>query len=311
MSVTKTTTDPEPTAETRERTSAIERFQRHLSVAASDATSHHYAFIAGKFLETLETPLAQATGDDVTRWLSLYIEGWRRDHPSTKSRPDSTVRTYSFALRAFYKFLGKDERQIPLPKAPKKERKFLVADQVNRLIDAARPDHRDYALIVVLAFSGLRISEVASLRPQDVNPSAKTLFVEYGKGAKDRTVDVPPRVIEAIDTWRTVRDQYPLRDPAKDHLLFRLGIAAVAQIVKRLVQEASLPSWVTAHTLRHSYATALLVGGTDIRYIADQLGHGSIATTQVYAHVIPAEKRAKIQAVASDLYKEGAGPKGS
>ena len=152
---------------------------------------------------------------------------------------------------------------------------------MRRLFEAVRDSPRDSAIVHVLAFAGLRVSELCHLLLEDIEFERNILHVRSGKGDKDREVVLEDRTRAAIDRYlaeRTLTGESSSR-------LFPVGPVTVERIVRRAAQVAGVPRRVTPHMLRHTLATALLSRGCDIRYIQKLLGHASVATTQIYTHV--------------------------
>ncbi len=189
------------------------------------------------------------------------------------------------AIRAYFKYkeLGTADK-LSAPKRPKQMPKYLTEEEAKRLIEAAREDPRDYAIISLLAYSGLRVSELCNLKLEDVDFDERIIYVHSGKGDKDRIVIVSPHVIEAINDYLLNRDddmEYLFSSRKSE----KISRSQVFRIVKKYARKAGIRKEVTPHVLRHTLATTLLRRGVDIRYIQQFLGHSSVATTQIYTHV--------------------------
>jgi site-specific recombinase XerD len=132
--------------------------------------------------------------------------------------------------------------------------------------------------------AGLRVGEVVRLRPSDLDVDRGLLRVRRGKGGKDRRTLLADRAVEALRTYQSAypceRWLFPGARPDR-HLTPR----SVQRVVKRAARSAGIEKNVTTHTLRHSFATHLLEGGTNLRVIQELLGHQSVRTTQIYTHV--------------------------
>ncbi len=180
-------------------------------------------------------------------------------------------------------------RKAGLPRA-------LRVEEVRTLLEAPAPGdpwpRRDRALLATLYGAGLRVSEAVALDEAQLEDGACVRV--RGKGRKERLAPLGRRAAEAVAEYR--RAERPglaarARRRAPSEALFlnknggRLSVRAAHAIVVRCARRAGLPDWVTPHTLRHSYATHLLENGADLRAIQELLGHASLATTQVYAHV--------------------------
>jgi site-specific recombinase XerD len=184
--------------------------------------------------------------------------------------------------------LGQEEiaKKIPWPKVPHKKPDILSLSEVERLLDAAMSASQVPAVVTIAAYgAGLRISEACRLRPEDIDSERKLIHVRLGKGGKDRYVMLSERLLEILrGYWRLARPQggwiFPGRKPGEPITRNAVGKALHAAAAK-----AKLRKRVTPHLLRHSFATHLLEGGTDIRVIQVLLGHNSIRSTARYTQV--------------------------
>jgi len=279
---------------------AIKDFLTHLSLErrlaqATTAAYRRDLLQLEGFLGERGLPLLEATSSDLREFLAT--SGWS---PRTRARKTSSV-------RAFYGFHvaqgGLPEDPAHRLAAPRSEQKLpyvLSQAEVERLL--SRPDGsatglRDRAMLELLYGSGLRASEALALRRQDVD-----LEVGYvrtiGKGDKERVVPLGRPGVAAVS--RYLREGRPRLGPpnrvkgpelflnARGKPLSRQGLHLV---IKRHAQAAGLPSSVSAHTLRHSFATHLLEGGADLRAVQEMLGHSDLSTTQIYTHVTTARLR--------------------
>ncbi|MCI4406600.1 MAG: tyrosine-type recombinase/integrase [Sulfuricurvum sp.] len=200
----------------------------------------------------------------------------------------SNKRTLNRKLSAFNSFLDFCHRnrfdsqasKCSLSKIPKNLPKFLSFETIQsslELID--RSDWiglRDYALVLFLYASGLRISECLALQEGDVE--GEWLRVRQGKGEKERYV---PLAQEALNALRAYRDASPYQN--RPHLWLNYRGEALSRVSAFKITQKYLG--VSPHALRHSYATALILGGADLRVVQELLGHASLLTTQIYTHV--------------------------
>ena len=213
--------------------------------------------------------------------------------------PASVARKIS-AVRSFIKFLLA-EREIeksPLAtfesrRPPKRLPKSLDVDEVSRLLNA--PDlHtdlglRDKAMLETLYACGLRVSELISLKVEDVNLSAGLLRC-LGKGGKERVVPIGEMAAQCIRTYvESVRGKHE-GGPRSEYLFLTkqgrpMSRVMFWKIIKKYARTADITNPITPHVLRHSFATHLLERGADLRSLQEMLGHASIATTQIYTHV--------------------------
>jgi integrase/recombinase XerD len=220
--------------------------------------------------------------------------------------PRSVARAVA-CYRGFYRFLVVSGRRadnpaadLRAPRAWKTLPKFLSTDAVDQLLRAPDTSHprgvRDRALIELLYATGLRVSELVNLRPQDLNLESGYLTTT-GKGRKQRLVPVG----EEASAWLTryVREARPQlvkkRQASKLFVNARGGTALTRvgfwKILKAYGKQAGVGGGLSPHVLRHSFATHLLERGADLRAIQMMLGHSDLSTTQIYTHVLEARLR--------------------
>lgn len=224
-----------------------------------------------------------------------YLISMREDGLNARSRARHLV-----SIRGFYRFLAQEQmlssdpsRLIDLPKSGLKLPDVLTIEEVKRLLNAPdlkKPSGcRDAAMLELLYAAGLRVSELTTLKLQDVNLTAGYVRV-FGKGAKERVVPIGQYAQEKIRTYTTGARQALLKDRISATLFVaRAGKPLSRQgfwkLIKRYGLRAGLRKVITPHTLRHSFASHLLEGGADLRAVQTMLGHADIATTQIYTHV--------------------------
>ena len=226
------------------------------------------------------------------------FRGWLADM-ARRGLARTTIARRVSALRSFYRFCGRTGRidindlswlraprppkSVPKPVSEEDARALLAAIFRRRGDDWAK--QRDFALLMMLYGSGLRISEALDLTRRDV-PLGDWLRIT-GKGGKIREVPVLPAIAEAVAAYVGA---CPF-DGGPDAPLFvsargnAFGARAAQRLVESLRLELSLPAHVTPHALRHAFATHLLGNGADLRAIQELLGHASLSTTQRYTNV--------------------------
>ncbi|MCK4888213.1 MAG: tyrosine-type recombinase/integrase, partial [Planctomycetes bacterium] len=149
--------------------------------------------------------------------------------------------------------------------------------------------YRDKALLELLYATGIRASELANLKVKDINLDIGYLRC-FGKGSKERIVPVGKAAIAAVRDYLSLLRPKLAKDYSEDWLLLSrtarpLGRIEIWRLVKKYAGRAGLGKKLSAHTLRHCFATHLLSGGADLRSVQEMLGHVDIATTQIYTHV--------------------------
>lgn len=226
------------------------------------------------------------------QWLNRYKDA------SGKSLKLVTQNYHIIALRAFLKFLARNDvkslpaEKIELPKTPPRSVDFLEIYELDRLFEAVPKDNklqhlRDYAILQTLFSTGLRVSELTALKKEKINLQ-RGEFMVRGKGDK-------PRIVFMSDEAKTTLRRYlEKRKDNNEYVFISHGInsnakfltpRSVQRIIQKYATKAGIVKKVTPHTLRHSYATDLLINGADIRSVQALLGHSSITTTQVYTHI--------------------------
>lgn len=256
------------------------------------------------------TRLVDFAGDDlkVSEIDPELIRKWRlwlnRLGTNVSDELQKTTQNYHLiALRSFLKFCAK--RDIPCLAADKvelahttrKQVTFLNEDELGRLF--AQPDIqtlgglRDRAIVELLFSSGLRVSELVGLDRDHINLKRREFMVR-GKGQKDRPIFISSEAAEWLsrylnkreDTTRPLFVRYNGRKTVDLSGNFhRLTARSVQRLVSRYALLAGITKHVSPHTLRHSFATDLLMNGADLRSVQAMLGHSNIATTQIYTHV--------------------------
>jgi len=206
------------------------------------------------------------------------------------------------AIRSFYRFLYRrgvvlqdPGAALRLPgQAQRLPREILTVREARRLIartDTRTPQGlRDRALLETLYATGIRVSEMAKLRVEEVDLEERVLHVVLGKGRKDRYVPLTSAAAEAIAAYLLEGRPRLLAGRARAELFVgneggRLTGTPVAHILKACAKRAGVGKRVTCHVFRHSVATHLLRGGADIRHVQELLGHASLATTERYTRV--------------------------
>jgi integrase/recombinase XerD len=248
-----------------------------------------------RYISFLDESGRAAVSEADTPLILKYLISMREDGLNARSRARHLV-----SIRGFYRFLAQEEilssdptRLIDLPKSGLKLPDVLTIDEVKRLLEAPDPKKpsgcRDAAMLELLYAAGLRVSELITLKLQDVNLTAGYVRV-FGKGAKERVVPIGQYAQEKIRRYTTGARQALLKDRISATLFVaRAGKPLSRQgfwkLIKRYGLRAGLRKMITPHALRHSFASHLLEGGADLRAVQTMLGHADIATTQIYTHV--------------------------
>lgn len=213
--------------------------------------------------------------------------------------PRSQCRILS-GVRAFYKYLYLDgyikddpTELLESPKLGDHLPEVLTTEEVDRLeqaIDLSKWEgQRNKAIIEVLFSCGLRVSELVNLKMSALYLDEQFVRI-MGKGNKERLVPISENAIKQLKYWFIDRSQMNIKPGEEDYVFLNrrgahLTRTMILIMIKRLGAEAGIQKTISPHTLRHSFATALLEGGADLRAIQSMLGHESIGTTEIYTHI--------------------------
>lgn len=215
----------------------------------------------------------------------------------------NTQNYHLIALRSFLKFCAKRDistmpaDKIELAKSKRKQVTFLNPEELERLFAVPKIDTmnglRDRAILELLFSSGLRVSELVGLNKTDINLKRREFMVR-GKGQKDRPIFVSEAAVWWLNNYLEKRDDTSIpmfirysgtKQVSTSGNYYRLTARSVQRLVARYALLAGITKTVTPHTLRHSFATDLLMNGADLRSVQAMLGHSNISTTQIYTHV--------------------------
>ena len=240
-------------------------------------------------LESLEITDAQNVGEHQVRGLIARLH---RQGLGSRS-----LQRLLSAIRSFYRWLMKEgladhnpATPVKAPKSPKKLPATLDAEAVTQLLDIKDETPlaiRDKAIMELFYSSGLRLSELAGLRWDRVDP-ASGLITVTGKGNKTRVVPVGRFAAAALEKWRKVRGNFAGFDEPHIFVSNRGKPISTRNIQARIrywARRQGLPQQVYPHLLRHSFASHMLESSGDLRAVQELLGHADISTTQVYTHL--------------------------
>ena len=275
----------------------LDEFLNHLTVekGLSKNTIEAYSRDIIKYFTFLEKTNVQPLKADSNHIVSFLSE-LKKNGISARSYTRNLV-----ALRMFYKFLLKKgsisampTANIDMPKLAKRLPQSLSVEEVERLVEAPEAKKplglRDKAMLETLYATGMRVSELVSVKLNDLNLQTGYI-VTYGKGSKERIVPIGETATAYITGYINSARPVLLKGRSSEHLFItargkRLTRQTFWVIIKKYALLAGIPiNKAKPHTIRHSFATHLLERGADLRSIQTMLGHADISTTQIYTHV--------------------------
>ncbi len=288
----------------------IRDFGDHLEIERNRSlrTRENYAYYLTRFADWLgeqgvSTP--EAITSEAVRQFRLWLNRLEDAHGNRLGK--NTQNYHLIALRTFLKYLAKRDiatlaaEKIELARQPERHIDFLETDEVRRLLDAPMKSPgadlmrlRDRAILELLWSTGLRVSELCALKLEDVK-FTKNEFRVRGKGAKYRVVFFSEEAKSWVKRYLDARkDMSPVlfvsHDRARSGRDETAGLTprTVQRVIERYAKLAGITKRISPHTLRHSFATDLLMNGADLRSVQALLGHASVTTTQIYTHITDA-----------------------
>ena len=267
------------------------RVERNLSPQTLDA----YERDVGKYLSFLVGQNVSSL-DNISQ---MHIREYIRSLNAAGLSPASVARNFS-SIKTYHKYLSAENlvKKNPTlvlssPKIPKKLPDVLSVADVEAIIDAIEPDSRfsirDRAIIEILYSCGLRVSEICDLKIANLFLDDDLIRV-MGKGSKERLIPIGGKANQDLNEYlKHTRSSLCRKTGSSAVFLSRNGKpltrAMINKILKKWQKAAGIKKHVSPHTLRHSFATHLLEGGADLRFVQALLGHTDISTTQIYTHL--------------------------
>ena len=268
----------------------------------SKKTAENYTLYIERFIEFAGDIKVSEISYDLVRKYRLWLN--RYENYSGVNLGKSTQAYHLIALRRLLTYLSKrdikslEPTKIELPKINKPQVNFLHYEEVERLLEVVPQDTelglRDRAILELLFSSGLRVSELINLNRDHINTKRREFSVR-GKGNKDRPIFISKTASQHIDNYIKSRKanlsplfiNYSKRcaSPSLDGNYRRLTARSVQRMIEKYARLAGITKKVSPHTMRHSFATDLLLNGADLRSVQSMLGHASISTTQIYTHI--------------------------
>lgn len=295
----------------------IEDFLEHLEIESgrSRKTIENYRLYLERFLTICQEILnrddvkAADLDREVLRKYRLKLNRYGSENGGDDLKT-ITQAYHLIALRGFLKYLSRreikslDPSLVELPHVIRKQVTFLHFDEVEDMLEqidlSTESGLRDRAIIELLYSGGLRVSELVGLNRDSINLERREFMVR-GKGSKDRPIFISEACADRVADYLNARtDSLPalflnnsrnLQAVDQSGNYRRMTVRSVERIVEKYARLAGITKHVSPHTLRHSFATDLLMNGADIRSVQSMLGHADISTTQIYTHVTDAHLR--------------------
>ncbi|MBP5445912.1 MAG: site-specific tyrosine recombinase XerD [Acholeplasmatales bacterium] len=266
------------------------RVNKHLSLNSVNS----YMNDITKYIEFLKKKYEVKNLNEInTDMIKKYIQTLKKN-----GFESSSISRKISAIKAFHKHISEMLNITDCAKLirkPKKEEKLpiiLSVEEINMMFDTIKTneplDLRNRCMLEFLYGSGLRISELLDLTPQNIHIHSKELNV-IGKGNKERIVPLSDMAIDAFNKWMS-KGKIHFKNKPGNYLFVnkngdKLTRQGVWKLIKEIAKNAGIEKEISPHTLRHSFATHLLNNGFNLRYVQFLLGHKDISTTQIYTHI--------------------------
>jgi len=273
----------------------VENFLKKLEVelklrGSSPRTVDAYFRNVNLFLNETKKSPQEISEEDIKLYFATLI--------SEKNINPRSIAVKKAAIKFFFQeVIGKNIVNLKTPKIPKSIPIFLTHQELTKLFDAAT-SKKSLLIMRLLYSTGLRVSECVNLKVSDLELVNNMGWVRSGKGRKDRAFFLSSKLSDEIQKYiQTLDEKEIYLFPGKNG---HLSTRNIQQIIKLTAKKAGIQKKVTAHKLRHSFATHNLNKGVDIRLIQELLGHSDLSTTQIYTHVSK-EQLKKVKNVLDDL----------
>lgn len=267
---------------------------------SSQNTIRNYDLYLERFIEFADNISVEKITPETIRKYRLWLN--RYQNYNGQELDKATQNYHLITLRNFLKYLqdrdikSLEPSRIKLAKTTRKQVTFLYSNEVEEIIDAIPSDtligKRDRAIISLLFSGGLRVSEIVKLNRSHINLE-RMEFMIRGKGSKDRPIFISQEAAMNIKLYLDQRQDnleplflnHSRMVQASSTNYRRLTTRSVQRLVSKYAKLAGITKHVSPHTMRHSFATDLLMNGADLRSVQEMLGHSDISTTQIYTHI--------------------------
>lgn len=274
----------------------LDQFANYLMVerSISKQSATYYTTDVRQFLQFLPQPLniEKIKESDIQNYIAVLHE--LRLTSASIARKITSLKMFFRFLVSEGKINSDPSEYIELPKIKRKLPSILTIEEINQLLASTESsndpnDLRARAIFEVLYASGVRASELLSLRIDDISFTDGFIRV-LGKGDKERLVPLGKPAIKAIKNYLNFARKHFLKQKTSPYLFLnirgeKLSRMGLHKILKQYLKKAKINKPITPHIFRHTFATHLLEGGANLRAVQEMLGHANISTTQIYTHI--------------------------
>ena len=261
--------------------SEVDRFRSiMIGERKSPYTVKEYTFLATIFIDFIGKSISQCTAVDVENFKNYLATGKKY----SKNSQYLAIK----AIKHFFKVMDVPEpRNLTSPKRSKKVPNYLTEREMGLMLNDENQELKTKLIVSILANTGIRVGELCHLNVEDIDLDEGIMHVKSGKGDRDRIVLLPDTTASLTREYLKSRNILDINTPSL--LVSRRGnrfdTSTIERIIRNAAQSAGIQKKVTPHVLRHTFATAILRNGGDIRFIQQLLGHASLNTTEIYTHI--------------------------
>jgi len=249
----------------------------------SDETIYGYKGRVSRMLGHIDKEVGCITFEDINRY-KMYL--------ADRGLAKHTLRTNILSIKRFFRFLGlgKTVMNLTMPPKPKNLPVYLNQEEAYRMLEEAKSNVRDYAIIMTYLDEGLRLSELRNLNVRDIDFEEKVIRIRHGKGDKDGVVPLNSEVEDALKDYLLYRQQQNINPRYRNDALFlsrfgkRISKVQLNRIVHEYAARAEIKKNVTPHKLRHTCLTHLYQRTQDIYLCKEIARHSSVKTTEIYVN---------------------------
>lgn len=280
-----------------DREKIINEMNKQLSLKGfTTKTKKSYIGHIRRFLEHIDKKENDLNKNDIETYMYYLLNNCDCSHSYVNQSISSLKFLYKYVLKK-----GNVIYELPRPKKEKKLPNVLSEEEVIDILNKVE-NYKHKAIFYLIYSAGLRVGEVVRLKTEDIDSNRMLIHVKQGKGRKDRYTILSQISLEMLRKYASIEKPKNWLFPGGKEGTF-LTERSVQKVFKKACEKANINKEASVHTLRHSFATHLLEGGTDLRYIQELLGHKSSKITEIYTHVSKTNLN-KIESSLDKLLKE-------